>query len=377
MPSAGYTKKKNKKRPILRLFLSLLSLVILTVIAVSLIKGGGKLDLSGLKTLVGADRSAVSAFYFDDGKSGAFADLDGAFAAVGPLGVQVFDNSGNEVAKETVAIKDPTMCSEGGSAAAYDLGGTTLMLLDKSGIKAKITASDSIISASVNADGWCAVCSQESGYKGLVVVYDASGNPVYKWHSGSGYVLSADVTDDNKSLAVLTLTGSGSRVVFFDLDSTDEKASYTQDGELLLEVKFWSDGTLAAIGKDGLYHVDQSGKELSPFDYSGQFLNHYDLDGNDFSVLCVDDYQVGGQGTIETVGKDGKVISSVDGECTSVSAGGDYVAVLQQDSLTIYDKSLKILKSYQGISGASGVLMRSDGEALVTGEGSAVVYSSK
>ena len=122
-----------------------------------------------------------------------------------------------------------------------------------------ITASGKIISACLNEDGWLALCTQESGYKGLVTVYNAKGGEEYYWHSAGGYTLSAEVSSNNRELAVLTLTDEGSRIVFFELDNTEEKSSLTFPETLVTEISYIKSDSVLAVSEDMLSVVYNDG----------------------------------------------------------------------------------------------------------------------
>ena len=382
MATVKSRKKKNSARRKSRVLKLLLSIILLAVISATtiVIINNGKLDAEGFKRLFtgSGNTTAASEFSFDAGLDSVFADIDGRLAVCTTVGLQLYDRSAELAFREMFEMSDPTVCTGGKVAAVYDMGGNTLKLFDESGVIKGFTTKGKIISASLSLNGWLVLCTQESGYKGLVSVYNASGSEVYNWYSAKGYVLSAEVSPDNKSLAVLTLNEDGSRIVFFSMDSDDEKASCILHGGLALEIKYISSSSVLAVSADSLTLIQTDGSFVSLIDYPSKYLAGYSIDSDSFSALVLNDYLVGEQGSIVTVDKMGKTLATIQTErkTLSLSANRDYLAVLFSDGLVIYDKYLNECSHFDNTAGAEEVIMRSDGTALSIMAHSACVYET-
>jgi hypothetical protein len=371
-------KKKRKKSGTSKILISVVSLIVLSLIAAVLITNKGKFSFDGLSRIFGADdgNDTASAFFFDAGNDNVYTDLDGGFAAVSTVGLQAFDKSGAATVNEMFGMTCPTVCSAGRIAAAYDLGGTALRIFDTGGVITRMDTEEKIISAAVNESGWLALCMQKSGYLGAVTVYNAKGDLRYRFDSGEGYVLSAALSADNQNLAVLTLTAAGSKITVFGLDSDQAVFTYEKPDKLILETEFMADGRLLTIAEDSVFILDTRGNAKEIINYSDKYLAGYSTDGAGFISLLLNDYTVGGQGTLETVNIEGEVLGSLltDRQCVSLSAKGNYMAVLWADGLTVYDKTLKEYAVSEDTAGAVQVIMRSNGSALVVSSNSATVF---
>ena len=58
----------------------------------------------------------------------------------------------------------------------------------------------------------------------------------------------------------------------------------------------------------------------------------------------------------------------------SMSAAGNYVAVLYSDELVIYDRTLQVCAQLTAVNSTKQVLMRADGSAVLVGTDSAGLY---
>jgi WD40 repeat protein len=213
-----------------------------------------------------------------------------------------------------------------------------------------------------------ALCTREDGYSGSVTVYDASGAAVYKWYSGDGYVLSAEVSPDSKSVAVLVLTPSGSQIVMYDLDSVEEKAVFNLDGTVILDVEYPEKDRIVAVAESSLILLDTDGRTIGTYDLSDKHIGDYSTDGDGFTVLAYTDYTVGTQGRLVTIDSNGEVLGQIEtsDEILSISAVGDRIAVLYSGSLVIYNKDLSIRQTADTTGGLLGAMLREDGSVLLT-----------
>lgn len=368
---------KKGKGGLFRRIVAFLSILILAVAAAVVIVNWDDLSFDGIKRNLFSSVKNAETFYFDAGEGSVFADLNGGLAIASSSGIQIFNKSGEIIDQETLFISCPSIFAENARAVVYDLGGKSVRLIDKDEISLSLETENPIISCAVNEDGYLALCTQEEGYKGSVTVYDTNGTAIYKWYSGEGYVLSAAISPDNKEMAVLTLADSGSKIVYFDLSSENEKTIYEQNDEIILDLKYLTNSKLLVISESSTQIISSTGSVISQYVFSDKYLHNYAMESNHFSALVLNDYQYGNQGELVIIEKNGEILSSIpiDNEVISISAAGEYLAVLYDDGVTIYDSDLNIDATYEYTESADQVLMRSDKSVLLISSYSANVYN--
>jgi len=372
---------KKKKRRLIGVLGSLLSLAALSYIAISLISGRD-MRPSWLMGLFSAREPVEMAdeYNFDVGQNRVFANMGGLLAAAGTLGVQVLDIGGGEALRDPFRMSHPSISANNGWAIVFDIGGTTVRSLNGARAVASIETDSAIISASINRNGWFCVCTQGAGgYRGVATVYNNKGNPVYKTSLSSGYILSALLSPDDRSLAVLNLTDDGSRVTFYHgLDSDIADCAFDFPGRLIVDIWYPPDGMLVAISTESLIAVDKNGIGRELYNFFGKRLGSYTFDA-DFYALHLLDYSIGFRGQLVTLGTDGKLLGEfpTDRGIVSMSSGSGFLAVLRNDGLSFFSAGLEEL-ALSGdrifASGASRVLALEGGAALAAGDHSAVIY---
>ena len=377
----GDDKSKRKLRRLIGIVFSLASLVVLTYIAIALISGRG-LKLSRLTGAFSSREPAELAeeYFFDVGRDRVFANLEGRPAAAGTLGVQVLDAAGEETLKDPFRMATPALYARDGLAIAFDIGGTAVRVFNNEEILASVEAAGPIISASVNRNGWFCVCAQEGGgYKGTATVYNGSGSKEYRVSLASGYVLSAELSPDNRNLAVLNLTVGGSRVTFYDLSSDSTDNVYELPGRLIVDIRYLNSNELLVITDGAMTVIDRHGSVRELFSFSGGRLRGYAIEG-EYIALHLLDYGVGYHGRLATLAQNGELLGEIvtNRDIVSMSVGAGFVAVLRGDGLVFYDITLGEIPPAEDRAptvGATQVVALSvgDGAAIVAGDHSATV----
>ena len=372
-------KRKIRKRRIVSIAFSLISLSIIIYIAVTLITGR-ELTLPGAGLFSPRVQSEpVDEFLFDVGGGRVLADLGGSVAAVGSIGIQVFDLAGNETLRDPFRMFFPAVESNGKTAIAFDIGGTSVRVFDSSKIITALETSGAIISASLGNNGRFIVCTQESGaYRGTVTVYSAAGFPNFKVELASGYVLSAALSPDGKAFVILALTETGSRLIFYDLDSEIPLNTVGFSAEIVLDICYLPRGELLVLSENSLFTLDLYGAERELYSFYDDRLGGYSL-GDEYIALQLLEYGVGHSGKLVLINIDGEILGELptDRQIVSMSSGDDFLAVLYNTGPMLYNKGFEeimISDRINDTAGATGILALSDAvSAVAYGDHSAIL----
>ena len=136
--------------------------------------------------------------------------------------------------------------------------------------------------AILKADKGCYTeMASQAGYLGSVTVFNADDEAVYKWYSASGYILSSDVSENGKYLAVACEENGQGKVHIFRTDSTDEAGLFTAD-EVVIAVGYL-DNKLCALTEHGVYMLGRSGRVKKHVKLDG-YLGDYEFDDDTLTV---------------------------------------------------------------------------------------------
>lgn len=289
----------------------------------------------------------TSPYALDSSASQRFAVMDGGYLAVASGGgLQIFDENGSLVQREAVTMLQPALDATGNYAAACDVGGTTLVTMDRKGNVKTTELTSAIIAVAAAPDGWLAVVTEAQGYRGMVTVYDEKRTVVYEWYSGEDYVVNAALSG-NHTLAVLCAGSGGSKVHVFTMDS-EEEAGYFAADELLMDVFWTDDGKLAALSEKRLVFLDKHAVQTAEYAFGGLHLYDYSTGGDGLTTLALSAYRTGGTCTLVTLSPAGKVIGerTVDA-VTSIAAHGKQILVRSGATLTLYNQQLEDMRALE------------------------------
>jgi len=360
-------KKKSRRR-------SLIAAVIVILVAAALAAVALWLNRSG-RLAPSGERTEVYNFASDAGT--VTCGVGDGLAVASSSGLRVFDRTGMQTVGETYVASRPVLTAAGTYGAAYDIGGEQVRIFTDSGPVRTLKADGGVTAVRLNEKGWCAVCAGESGYKGAVTLYRPSGAVAYKWLSGEGYVLTAAVSRDGRYLSVLTLTDSGSRVVFLKTDRDTPVGEAVLPGELLLDIGYTEKGALYGISGDALYRLDEHKGAEEAYRYEDASLSGWSFSGG--PLLALSAYRTGGAcRVLDLSGQGPEELCSFEEGIISLAADRNTVAVLTSAGLSIYDRTAgELTAEYKEAASGLSVSLTEDDRAIVAERNTAAVYSLK
>ncbi len=174
---------------------------------------------------------------------------------------------------ESVSLKNAITDSNGDYCIVGEKEGTKIYMLCAN---VKIWESEiqgTIHAVSVNKNGYAAVIYKQTGYKTLIKVLSSQGEEVFTSYLASTYAIDAEISNDNKELAIAEINAEGitaeAKLKIIDINNPEEKnikvfsmddeslitnIEYTNKNELFvqtdLNIKVLKDGELNVIGQD-------------------------------------------------------------------------------------------------------------------------------
>lgn len=319
---------------------------------------------------------ADAEYLFDTSSGQCFASAGRGFAVATSSSLELFDENGQVAASRLVQMETPAIAACPDFAVFYDIGGLNIAAAYFDGSVRELSPVGTIFSATVSDGGYLALSTECAGYRGLVTVYDPTLEPIYQWYSSSAWIISAEVSPDGRSLAVLSYTASGSEVRLFDLSKTEQQAAFSVSDTVLLDAHWFSTSQLCAYSADRAYFFDSNGYWSGTGDFEDKFLIGCAF-GDGFVVFALSQYRAGTASTLVSYDANAKQLGTAElqSELISLVAGGTEALVLCPDSAILYSSSLAQKGTLSGLTGFKYGLLRSRGEALLISSGFAEVHS--
>lgn len=265
--------------------------------------------------------------------------------------MKCFSLSGEEILSHSLEPDDVLLAAAENGAAAYCVGGQTVVFSDGD----VISTGKSIISVQLSDSGQTAVCTQEAGYMGLVTVYDALKAPVYRWYSAKSVIVTAAMSPDGKMLAVLTENGVH---LFSVSDETERAMVECSDMRSVL----WLEDTVCVIGDESIVSISAAGRKLAELE-NEKAPRMWRASGKTLAVLYAD------EAVILNSRLHAQSRIRLEGYVLGMDMRGDAMIILTQDAVSRYDAG-KIAFS-RPVLGAGAALLLDDGGILAVGGGRA------
>ena len=387
--------KPSKKKPniLVRILFFFLALAVVLG-AVSLVLFRDSINMDSFRrwfhyrSVSLSDNGQAESFRHSGTASDVFADLDGDLLVCTGNAITLYSGSGAQYINQQVSMESPAVDVNGDTAVVYDAGGSELHVFRRRAPVFSLKCDGSLLSAHLNSSGYLTVVSQESGYRGVVTVYDRKGDVRAALRLSSAYIMEAVLADDSSSLSVVTIgQESGSFVStlsVYDLASASTgntnydivPAVTTSLGSSVILSVQPSGGSIFALGDWGLHTLTPSGTLLGSVNWSDLYLKNYSLSGDGFAVALLGKYRAGSQSLLYAVDRSGTLIGTLpmEEQVLSLSAAGHYFAILTADRLDIYTENMELFSSLSGTQGARKVLLRADGTAMLISSDSAHLY---
>lgn len=374
---------QKRKKPRKWLWLTLTVIVVLGVVAAAVLWDANSFD--GLRRSIIYARAekdetgCARLYYYENDATSRFAALDGSLVTVAANQIRVLDERSRVLYQTGVRFLHPDLVSGGGVAVAYDIGGTTMYVVDSKGLRWQKETEGELITVSVNPNGYVTASYNKNGAKAAVTAWDSEGNEKFTFNSSQRFVMTAALGRDDRTLVAVTMGQEDGKfqsfLVLYHINSEKEVATTPIDGGVTYALETMQK-TFCAVTEQGLYMLDTNGAVKTSYSYGGQFLRRCVMGDGGWATLLLSRYKSGGYASLITVDDEGNELGGcdVDGEVLDISSAGRYVAVLFSDRLIIYDKYLTEVATLPDVSEARAVLMRSDGSAVLAGASSASLY---
>ena len=370
----------KKKKSLLRRIFSLLLVLLVVLGAAALTTMEDGRHFAALRRwLMYGDGSATKDVYsYAPHPANRYGMLGDSLLVVSPNTAQLLRDDGSLLYDLSIQMTSPQISVGKTMASVCGVGGDALYLLDQTGVLRTLRKEGGLCyySARLNKSDYLAVTEQKNGYKASVSVYDGAGEWVFNFDSYDNYLSDAMVTEDCHSVVIVSLEPYNgvfaSRLLVYDLQTGQLKSSTPIQDGLVLDMAVKGDRIFSLCDKR-LTITTLKGETLWDNPFRNLYLNGCALGGKDFCALLLGRYQAGNICTLTTYDKNGEKIASMDltEEVLDVSAGGNCLAVLYDESLVVYDRELTERARLEETQYAGRISVQEDGSVLMISGSSA------
>ncbi len=309
--------------------------------------------------------------------------IDNSFALATPNGLTLYDAAGEKTARLSFQLTAPALKANGDLLLLYDVGGTALYVYEDDGTACyALTLPAAIYDADLTEDGECSVLYTGSDCRAVLEVYGKDGKLRYRRKSKQQYLSSCALSPDAGAVALIALgqqeTAFQSEVCIYPIDGSDADAALLLGDELPSALHYSDEEHLCAVGENSLFFLTQEGELLHSYRPENDALLFCRFGSDGYVSALYDTFSGQNRYRLLLFTPDGEAVAatSLQEPPLDVSTAGHYTAVLTENKLFIYDRSLGLCSSTDN-AGYSHTLARTDGTALLFGDGAAVLFIPK
>lgn len=293
----------------------------------------------------------------------------------GQSGMELYDKDGMLLTMTAAALETPAVRAAGDYALCFDVGGKALTLYRyQKGVVLDAAPDGAVLDADLSQDGYVAAVTQGETTKSVLQIYNQNHVVSYTVYSGTRYLALCAVAKGGSYGAAVALGQADglfqSTAVVYDTGREEPVAEVPLGNQLIFDLLFLDAKTLCAIGETEAVFFTVSGSVLGRYGYSD--LLAYASAPWGAAVLT----GTASGGSLTTVGTKGQILGQipVGSGAADLRAAGNYVALLQGGSLSLYNKKLTLLGQTQEVYDASQVALWDDGSAFLVGSQRAYRY---
>ena len=375
-PQEAPVKKKSFFARILTLVL--VACIVLAVVVLTTMEDGSHFASLRRWLMYGDTGGAKDIYAYAVDPENRYGKLGTSLLVVNPNTAQLIADDGSVLYDLPIRMAAPQLSVGSRQAAVCDAGGDTLYILDQNGIRRTMHTGNGqcYFSANLNGSDYLAVTEQKAGYKASVSVYNPDGELIYSFDSYNTYLRDAKVTEDGRSMVVVSLESQGgifaSTLLVYDLNSEELQGSASIMDGLVMDY-CCNSGVVLSLCDKRFTMTSLAGETILNRSYGNLYLHNYALTGRDFCALLLGRYQAGNICTLTTYDLEGAEIASIEltEEVLDIAASGDYLAVLYGEGLVVYRRDLTEYARLDNAGYAGQILMEQDGGVLMISGSSA------
>lgn len=365
-------KKKRKKRLITFLIVALL-IAVIAILGTYFSRRGNIGDLEDTNSTAEKDTSiAANGFPISLGGNNPL-DITGCGKNILLLtknNLISVSESGKQIYSVHHGYSNPVMTASSKRVLTYDLGGYQFRLdTAKSAIGTK-KLTEPIALGAVSNDGHVAIVTQTERYSVSLKIYDSALQEMFSWNVTDKIITAIDFNNRSNACVVSALSvqdgSADSKIYELSFQAKKEVFETTLEDCMAISVDYKANGTIGIVTDTAVYLLDSSGKMKSESIYSGKLLLHSNT-SSDSVVVLLEDTQNTRNTRVLRIDENGNTAASteISESAVDAKAADDYLLVLGEDRVTVFDNNLQQIKTVQtGTNPLRTVLLNQKGYIL-------------
>ncbi len=288
-----------------------------------------------------------------------------------------YDSSAKLTNSLNVILSNPIADSDGKYLVLGDYNFQKFYLIHNNDIEWEKTIEGTISNVNVNKNGYVSIIMTDSSHESIVIVYDSSGNELFRNYLSSTYAISSDISENNNYLAIAKIDYSGINIqskieiisITAAINDKDHAIVNTYDanvGKLILNIHYQGNDNLFCQLDDSILSITPSdsnviySKSDSTFFLSSNIYNSFARIDKESSDILNSNYRL----KITDL-KGNENIYVIEGTVKSMKTSDNIIAINFGKQINFVNTNAWLLKKYISSQEIKDVVFSSDIAAII------------
>ena len=201
-----------------------------------------------------------------------------------------FKSDGSVRSSDKLGYSNPLVKSKSGNYIVFERSTGKFAIMNRMGVVYHSDGGEEIINADIAKNGNYAIITRKTQASSVLSVYSSSNKLLFQWECTDEYLSQAALSKNGKTVAVSSIgvkNGEAySKIMFFNLDSTDVEGSFEYTGESAYVIRFIGNKELSVITDKSYMIADLRSMESQVISYDYDVVDGYAFaDNNSAAIL--------------------------------------------------------------------------------------------
>ena len=290
-------------------------------------------------------------FDYDQAIAGTVVARRDSVLVVNKDGIKEYNNSALPSWTEEVTLNSPIIATNDKWLVVAEENGKKIITYDMHNVAYETEIDGAIQKVVINKSGYVGVIFAKAGYKNAFTLLKPTGEVIYTKSFANTTLISADISADGKTVAMVEADTSGavvnSGIVY--LNSRGEGiCNIAAKDVLLIGIKFFGDETIS-VGDSKIIKIDKNYQKIVLDDFSDENVEGINIENEKIIKVYRDTSELFAEKCkIAVLNANGKNVGNgeVAGKIKAVESLGKTIAIVLNDRIDFFDINGKYLNSY-------------------------------
>lgn len=257
-------------------------------------------------------------------------------------GVKMIDSTGKQISDLQHNYSSPLIYTYGGRSLVIDEGSKLFRVQTSGKLLYEMEYEFDLLTGDIAKNGSVAIASKSDSGASMLCVFDSKKNEVFSWVCAKQQIVSVDISENGKYIAVGVIGAESGDVVsdvfLFDINYKDAIRHIELPGSAIAKVEILSGKKLVVICDNVVSFINEKG-ERNDIDVSLNTVSRFYVSDNNITAIVLSKYSSSYSNILKVYSSSGKEISStdIDFHIKSMYSDGKHISFLSDDKLICYD----------------------------------------